>query len=156
MPKLRRFELHSLDEVIAEITRLREGGYARGGNWNLTQVCEHLEGTIRIERDGTMKPLPWVVRATVGNLIFWLLASRVIHGVSGVRTLASLVPEPRDPTHDDNAAIDRCLALHREARDIVELPHTYPLATGVSADRWKTMMTVHAQHHLEFLKPESA
>ncbi len=151
MPKLRRLHFDTLDDAIDDITRLRTGGYTRGGKWNLSQLCEHIEGTIRIELDGTMKPLPWVFRATVGNLIFWLFASRVVHGVSGIPTLATLVPEPAES--DDPAAIDRCLETLREARDAPELKHTYPLATGVTVERWRTMMAVHAQHHLEFLKP---
>lgn len=153
MPKLRRLELRTLDEVIDEITRLSQGSYSQGGNWNLTQVCEHLSDTIRVELDGTIKPLPWILRATVGNLVLWLFASRIVHGISGIPTLATLVPKPREA--DDPDRIAHCLETHAEARDCPELVHTYPLATSVTADRWREMMTVHAQHHLEFLKPSA-
>ncbi|QDT70156.1 hypothetical protein MalM25_31010 [Planctomycetes bacterium MalM25] len=151
MPKLRRIELRSLDEVIREITDLRDNKYAQGGEWNLSQVCEHLTETVRIELDGAMKPLPWVLRATVGNFVFWLFASRIVHGLSGIPTLPQLVPKPLDA--DDSGSIERCLDTLHEARDCPALTHTYPLATSVTVDRWREMMTVHAQHHLEFLKP---
>lgn len=156
MPKLRRFELHTVAEVLQDIRALREQGYERGGNWSLSQVCEHLSGTIRVELDGSIKPMPWVVRATMGNLVFWLFTSRTLHGLSGVPTLKQLVPQPVNGDQDDPTKIDECLRLHEEVRDRTAPIPPYPLATGVTLEKWRLMMVVHAQHHLEFLRPLDA
>lgn len=45
--KRRSLDFHSADEVITEINRLRESGYQQLGRWNLSQICEHLAGTIQ-------------------------------------------------------------------------------------------------------------
>lgn len=156
MPKLRRFELHTLNEVIDDITMLRDRGYSRGGNWTLSQVCEHVAETLRVELDGTVKPLPWIVRATVGNLTFWLFTSRTVHGLSGIPTLKQLVPTGTPNQKDDPEKIEDCLRLLAEIRDRTEPIPPYPLATGVTLKKWQLMMVVHAQHHLEFLKPLAA
>lgn len=152
MPKLRRVDFHTLDEVITDIRNLRDKGYEQGGNWNLSQMCEHLGGTIRIGLDGTMKPLPWILRATVGNLMFWLFTRRLTRGINGIGTLPDLVPAEAE-SHNE-ALIDECLATMAEARDTTKLEHPYPLTTSVTLDKWQLMMVVHSQHHLEFLKPK--
>ncbi|TWT97022.1 hypothetical protein Pla108_27990 [Botrimarina colliarenosi] len=151
MPKLRRLKLESLDQVIDEVTRLRDHPYSRGGQWNLSQLCEHLTGTMRIGLDGSVKPFPWLLRATLGNLMFWLFASRVVRGVNGMKTLPQLEPAPSEA--DDPEAIERCLSTLREARDRREPLPPYPFTTSITNDRWRQMMVVHSQHHLEFLKP---
>ena len=43
----RNLDFTSGDQVIAEIQRLREVGYKKTKNWNLTQICEHLTKTMR-------------------------------------------------------------------------------------------------------------
>ena len=154
MPKLRRVDLFTLDDVIADISALRDNGYECGGNWNLSQMCEHLGGTIRIGIDGTMKPLPGVVRVTLGNLMFWLFTRRLTRGFKGIKTLPQLVPS--ESKSDNDVLIDECLAIMAQARDLTELKHAYPLATSVTVEKWKQMMIVHSQHHLEFLSPRES
>ncbi len=151
MPKLRRIDLYSLDEVINEIKRLRESGYETGGNWNLSQLCEHLNGTVRVGLDGSMKPFPWIMRVTLGNFMFWLFRNRYTRGFNGVKTLPDLEPSERES--DDQATIDECLTTHMEARDRTDPLPPYPIASQPTVEQWQQMMTVHAQHHLEFLKP---
>lgn len=155
MPKLRQLRLHTLDEVAADIRRLREGGYEKGGEWSLPQMCEHLTGTMRIGLDGSMKPFPWVLRATLGNAMFWLFVSRTLKPGKGVKTLPQLEPGANiEP--DDSEPIDRCLATLAEARDRTEPLPPYPFTTKISNNRWRDMMVAHSEHHLEFLRPNGA
>ena len=151
MPKVRRIDLYTLDEVIAEISRLRESGYSTGGNWNLSQMCEHLNGTMRIGLDGGSKPFPWIMRVTLGNFMFWLFRNRYTRGFNGINTLPEL--EPRELDAEDNALVDQCLTTLAEARDRTAPLPPYPIASQPTVVQWQQMMTVHAQHHLEFLKP---
>ncbi|MEN1679039.1 MAG: DUF1569 domain-containing protein [Planctomycetota bacterium] len=151
MPKIRRVDLDTLDDVIKDIQSLRDRGYSQGGKWNLSQLCEHLTGTMRIGLDGTMKPLPYLARATLGNFVFWLFTRRVSRGIAGIKTMPELEPVDRDD--DDQEVISVCLATLQEARDRTEPIPPYALTTSATLDQWRQMMIVHAQHHLEFLKP---
>lgn len=153
MPKVRRIDLYTLNEVIKEISQLRESGYSAGGNWNLSQMCEHLNGTMRIGLDGGLKPFPWILRVTLGNFMFWLFRNRYTRGFNGVSTLPELVPCGLDT--EDDTLIDACLETLAEARDRTTPLPPYPVASQPTVEQWQQMMIVHAQHHLEFLKPRN-
>lgn len=147
----RQLDFRTLNEAIAEIERLRSGGYTRTGNWNLTQVCEHLTATMRLGMDGGMRPLPWALRATVLRLVVARIL-RTRRMPTGAGTLPSLVPH--EARYDDDATIDMCLATLSEARDFAGPLPTYPLSTGIDLEKWRDLMCVHAAHHLGFLLPE--
>ena len=153
MPDRRTLDLRSLDDVAAEVTRLRDGGYTPTGKWNLSQTAHHLTETMRIGIDGDEKPLPWPMRKVVGLIFRW----RVFPKRSmpdGVGTLPRLTPEELEA--DDPAIIDRLLATLAEARDFPGPLPPYPLMDGLKLDEWKELMTIHAQHHLRFLEPSAA
>ncbi len=50
--KRRELDFRTGDDAISEITSLRETGYSKTKNWNLTQVCEHLDATMKGGMDG--------------------------------------------------------------------------------------------------------
>ena len=150
MATLRPLDLRSLDEVAAEVTRLRDGGYSPTGNWNLSQTADHLTETMRIGMDGDQPRLPWPVRKMVGLIFRWRVFPKRSMP-AGVGTLPRLTPEPMDA--DDPAKIDRLLATLAEARDFPGPLPPYPLMDGLKLDQWKELMTIHAQHHLRRLEP---
>ncbi|MEM6329310.1 MAG: DUF1569 domain-containing protein [Planctomycetota bacterium] len=147
MGRLRRVTLQTFDEVIDDVTRLRTAGYAAGGRWNLSQVCDHLTGTMRLGLDGDQPRVAWAVRKAFGVLLAVILARRAM--VSGAPTLPRLTPEAL--TEDDPQRIDRCLATLAEARDFAGPLPPYPLCDNMTLDKWKRLMVIHAQHHLGFL-----
>ncbi|MFG0261718.1 MAG: DUF1569 domain-containing protein, partial [Novipirellula sp. JB048] len=108
----RKLDFRTGDEVIAEIERLRQGDYTPLKNWNLTQICEHLDATLSGGMDGLGFRLPWILRATVGQWIFYrVLKTR---HMSSVPTLKRLEPASPDGA-DDDAVIDRGIATVRRA-----------------------------------------
>ncbi len=152
MTKRRHLDLHSLDEVIAEVERLRDGGYTATGKWNLSQMAEHLSGTIRIGIDGDEKRLPWLMRKVAWHVL--ARARRTRKMFNGAPTLPRLVPAPTGS--DDPAEINRLIATLAEARDFAGPLPPYPLCDGLTLEDWKDLMVVHSQHHLGFLIPSAA
>lgn len=151
MAKRRPLDFHSLDEVITEVTRLRDGGYTATGKWNLSQIGDHLVGTMRIGIDGDEPRLPWPMRKVFGLILGYARRSRTM--MAGAPTLPRLTPAPLEA--EDPAKIDCLLATLAEARDHAGPLPPYPLCDGLSLDDWKDLMVVHAQHHLRFLEPKA-
>lgn len=152
MAKRRSLNFHSLDEVIAEVTRLRDGGYTANGKWNLSQIGDHVSETCRIGMDGDEKRLPWPMRKVFGLVLRYALRSRWM--MAGAPTLPRLTPEPLQA--DDPAKINRLIATLAESRDFAGPLPPYPLCDGMTLDSWKDLMVVHTQHHLGFLEPKAA
>ena len=148
----RTLDFASADEVIEEINRLRRGGYQKTGNWNLTQVCQHLNGTMTGGMDGFGFRLPWILRATVNKWAFrYTLKTRKLG--KGFPTFKSLKPTETDSGDDDDGLIDQCIECLRRVADFPGPLSDYPLLNEISVDDWRQFMWIHAAHHLGFLIP---
>ncbi|MCA9239186.1 MAG: DUF1569 domain-containing protein [Planctomycetales bacterium] len=146
----RKLAFDSFDQVIDEIERLRSRGYTPQGQWNLSQVCEHLTRTMRAGMDGGLKLMPWILRAT----ILRFMANRIINSgnmPSGFTAPSESVPP--DHKEDDPAKIDKCIATLRETAAFAGPLPPHPFSTGMTLEKWKRLMQVHAAHHLGFLQP---
>lgn len=149
--KRRKLDLGSGREVIAEINRLREGGYAKTKKWSLTQICQHLDATMKGGMDGFGFRLPWILRATVVKWVFgWALKQRKL--ISGAPTFPVLKPSA-DSGADDNAIIDECIATIERAEAFDGSLEDYALLDNLQPDDWRDFMWLHASHHLGFLVP---
>ncbi len=149
--KRRQLDLRSGDEVIKEIERLREGGYEKAKNWNLTQVCEHLDATMTGGMDGFGFRLPWILRATVMKWAFrHFLKRRVL--LSGAPTFPILKPAASG-TDDDAETIAHCVATIQRASEFSGSLDDYALLDNLSVADWRDFMWIHAAHHLSFLRP---
>src|SRR5205823_8984937 len=61
--KRRALDFRTIDEAVAEIDRLQKGGYEKGANWSLGQICNHAAIFVRGSIDGfTGPPPPWFIR----------------------------------------------------------------------------------------------
>jgi hypothetical protein len=150
--KRRQLDFRSGAEVIDEIRRLRDGGYTKTKNWNLTQVCQHLDGTMKGGMDGFGFRLPWILRATVVKWMFgYLLKRRKM--LPGAPTFPVLKPKA-DGGEDDNAIIDECIATIERAEAFDGSLEEYALLDNLKADDWRDFMWLHASHHLGFLVPK--
>jgi hypothetical protein len=149
----RDLDFHSADDVVAEITRLRTEGYTQTGQWNLTQICEHLSETTRRGMDGFGKRLPWLFRKTIGPMLFnRVLKTRKFP--AGVKTFDGLEPTA-SPERDDPAMIDACIAMTRRAADFPGPLPPHPLVDNLAVDRWHELLWIHAAHHLGYLVPKT-
>ncbi|QDT04981.1 hypothetical protein K227x_33790 [Rubripirellula lacrimiformis] len=146
----RTLDFHSGDEVIAEIQRLRTGGYTQTKNWNLTQACEHLTATMTGGMDGFGFRLPWILRATI---IKWVCKRMLrTRKMTSAPTLKRL--KPTSPTGPDNdAIIDDCIAAINRASEFPGPLIDYPFLDDFDVEDWRQFMWMHASHHLGFLIP---
>lgn len=148
----RRLDFHTADEVIAEIDRLRTGGYDKLKNWNLTQNCEHLTATMLAGLEGMGTRMPRILRVTVFRWIFaWMLRRRKMLSAP---TAPELRPTSPGDT-DDDAIIDRCIETLRRAAARDQPIDRHPLLENMPATDWQQINYIHAAHHLGFLQPKS-
>ena len=145
-------KLQTFDAVIADIRSLRDNGYTPAGNWNLAQTCHHLTMTMRVGLDGDAPRAHWLMRKIFGLMLNFVLWRRSMP--AGVKTIPTL--EPPELAEDDPQLIELCLATLAESRGFPGPLPPYPLADGMTLDKWKRLQVVHAQHHLSFLAPKSS
>jgi hypothetical protein len=147
--KRRCLDFRDAESVIAELRRLN-AGYIVLGNWNLTQICEHLSASIQLGMAGAHRQMPSFVRKLLGRPILnRILATRRMW--SGVPAMKALVPKAPGSA-DDVECIQRCIKLHEHARD-VEGPLPPDPFCQMTTDEWKQFTWIHAAHHLSFLVP---
>ena len=147
----RNLDFSSSDEVIADIQRLQAAGYEKCGNWNLTQICQHLTETMKGGMDGFGFRLPWVLRATVAKWAFhYGLRKRKLG--SGLPTFKMLKPTHENAA-DDDQVIENCIETCRRAESFTGPIEDYPLLNDPSVEDWRQFMWIHAAHHLSFLVP---
>ena len=152
--KRRILDLRSAAEVIEETQRLRQG-YNKTGNWNLSQICQHLDRTMQGGMDGFGFRIPWILRATIVKWGFrYALKKRTIY--RGFPTFSILRPNGLSATEDDDDVVDQFLETCRRADAFVGPIEEYALLNEIAVDQWKDFMWLHASHHLGFLVPDQA
>lgn len=150
MTKLRQLSFDSFDQVIEDIQQLRAHGYSRGGQWNLTKMSDHLAKTLDAGMHGGIKPMPWLLRATIGKLMTEYIV-KTGHMPSGYQAPSEL--QPVDAREDDPVGIDACVESLRAARDFQGPLEPHPFCLGLSLAKWKRLMLVHCAHHFSYLQP---
>lgn len=152
--KRRQLDLPSCQEVVAEIESLRGTEYEQVGNWNLTQICQHLTATMKGGMHGFGFRFPWILRATVSKWGFYygLRTRRLFAGLPTIRPLKPTAPDGED----DPAIIVECLETCWEVAAFNGTIENYPLLNEVDTDDWRDFMWIHAAHHLGFLIPPTS
>ena len=120
------------------------------GKWNLTQICEHLDATMRLSLDGHSIRVHRLFRALIGGPMMRhvIRTRRMMAGIPVVDPLRPRAPDGPD----DPGIIDRCIATTERAREATETLHPHPVA-DLTTEQWKQLQWVHAAHHLGFLVP---
>jgi hypothetical protein len=149
----RQLDFHDFDAVAAEVERLRRYGYARAGNWDLRQVCEHLTATMRMSLEGfSFQGPPWPLRVLIAPLLRWRFfkTRRMPAGYKG--------PEPLmpNPAGDENAAVRTFNEMLARVRDPGASFHPSPFLGKLTAEQWRQLHLIHAAHHLGFLVPRDS
>lgn len=148
----RSLDFHTADEAIAEIERLRKEGYSKGKNWNLTQVCEHLDKTMSGGMDGFGFRLPWILRKTIIPIVFnRMLKTRKMTSGPTIKRLKPTSPDDSDV----DATIDACVRTFRRAESFAGPIEDYPFLDDIAVADWQQFMWMHAAHHLGFLLPKT-
>jgi hypothetical protein len=155
----RRTELSfaDLDQVIAEVRRLQEGGYRRAGNWSLGQCCRHLAylNTASLDGFGPEVGIPKFVQRIlpiVGKPILWLVFKKGMP--SGLKAPKALQPPPDVDESAEVTAMIRSLERVRDAGPSDFKPS--PIFGRLSREQWQQLHRIHAAHHLGHLVPNGA
>ncbi len=148
----RDLDLPDLDAVVAEMRRLRDGGYTRLGTWSLGQSCHHCAVPIEQSVDGftfgASAPVRLIIRLMgIKNRI--LRQRRIKPGVKGPG--ATMPPDEAD----DGEQVERFESAVKRFRAHGGPYQTHPFFGPMTTDEWEQFLTVHTVHHLRFLKPEA-
>lgn len=152
----RSLRFQNLDQVKLEVDRLLAGGYTKTGNWNLSQVCGHLNDWMRFAMDGyPTAPAPirlilWLMKVTTGRR---QLESALKSGFKDrLPTMPQTVPDP-DRASDAESV--------KQLTDTINRFQTYsgpivasPLFGPLTPDEALKLQLVHCAHHLSFLNPK--
>ena len=139
-----------LQDSVSEIHRLNESGYAKAGNWDLAQMCQHLSKSMRIAIEGAPFRLPFFLQPVAR----WMLYDTVMQGR---RTRLPLITAPQfrpdaSPNAEAEIAEYETLVNAVTADDAVLLPD-HPLFGTVTPEYWHKFFAWHAAHHLSYLIP---
>lgn len=154
MNSRRHLKFSVLSEAVADAQQLAGVDYRQLGNWNLTQILDHLNKSMLASIEGREQSvLPRFVRPFAKWYVFGKMKRRDMVRVS--------VPAPQSVVPDDQRELPDVLAEFASLCDRVESPATsfiasHPYFGRFSGDEWRTMHRRHSGHHLGFLTPTDA
>jgi hypothetical protein len=145
----RRLDFRTMEEVLADVEQLRGRGYDRLGNWDLSQILDHVGEGLRVAVHGGKNKGPWAVRKIVGPFIFkHVLRTRRMR--AGLKVPQWWLP---GPAHDESEAVQKI----KSAIDAFESAgpdlHPHPFFDKLSREKWTQLFLIHSSHHLSFLVP---
>lgn len=138
----------SLDEMLADVDRLRSGPTEQAGQWNLAMILDHMAKAINAHDNPKVKPmrrpLRWIVRAAVHRI------------VRRGRYPSIKFPAPKRMQPDPNVSLESTYAEFRAAVESLRAI-TSPILTDtpfgdLPVDEFVKLQLLHGAHHLGFLK----
>lgn len=145
----RRLDFQSWDELLADVDHLRRSGYQRAGNWDLSQIVDHVGEGLRTAVRGNEHRAPWFIRKLLGPIILKrILRERRMK--AGIKVPAWWLP---GPAHDESQAVDRFHSDVAAFQKLTTLPFPHPFFGQLSKSQWSDLVLIHASHHLGFLIP---
>jgi len=145
----RQLRFDDWDAVLADVESLRAGGYARAGNLNLGQICNHLAIIMEMAVDGFPKSMPWIMQRFL-RLMF--LKTMLRHKPISLRVPAPAIARQDEPVEDDRGVPRLKAAIARFAAP--NITYASHMAFGaLTPDEWMHQQLWHCEHHLSFLSP---
>jgi hypothetical protein len=148
--KPRKLEFDDFDEVAREAERLLKQPYQKLGNWELSQVCNHLA-------DVLTRSITTGVRPMVPFFVQWYVKWRYLNRVLERKRLPSGVKAPDDlgspPSADAAAAVQR---LRQALTQFKSHPGDYkphPYFGRLTPDQARQFHLIHCAHHFRLLVP---
>lgn len=143
----RHLDFHDFAAVLAEVEALGQKGYAKAGNWDLGQVCDHLATAMRMQMDGAPFRAPWLARTIFAPLILRvILKKREMR--PGIKVPPALLPG--SPV-DEEAAIKAFSDVVARFRDHPGEFALHPFFGKLTPEQARQLHLIHAAHHLGFL-----
>jgi hypothetical protein len=147
----RRLDFKSWPEALADIEHLQHAGYDRAGNWDLSQVLDHVGEGLRTALRGNEHRANWIIRKFLGPMILpRILRDRRMK--AGIKVPQWWLP---GPTHDESAAVDRFRADLTTFQAMTTTPFPHPFFGAMTKQQWNDLALIHAAHHLGFLIPRA-
>jgi hypothetical protein len=155
LPKPLRFS--NLDDVTERLDLLLRMGYTKTGQWNLAQICEHLNDWFRYMIDGYPRfkfPLSWIawsIRVTLGRSML----QKILRNGQMQRSGAT-VPETvhRAEGLSDADSVNRLKETIQRFRQHKGPYCDSPIFGKLPADNGMKLQLIHCAHHLGFLIPK--
>jgi hypothetical protein len=145
----RQLDFKSWTEALAEIDHLQRAGYDRAGNWDLSQVLEHVGEGLRTAQRGTEHRASWIVRKLFGPMILQRIF-RDRRMKAGIKVPQWWLP---GATHDESAAVDRFRSEIAAFQEMTTTPFPHPFFGALTKEQWNDLALIHAAHHISFLIP---
>jgi hypothetical protein len=137
---------------LADVNHLRQAHYDRAGNWDLSQILDHVGEGLRTALHGIDHQAAWIIRRFIGPLILKrILSQRRMK--AGIKVPQWWLP---GPGHDESAAVNQFRAQASEFQGMTTTPFPHPFFGPMTKQQWNDLVLVHAAHHLSFLIPRSA
>lgn len=89
-----------------ELDRLHSAGYKKTGQWDLSQICDHLNYFMTDSLDGHQFQVPWIFKALFGRMVL----RRILNGGTMKKGVFSPQKPLPSPGGDEAAAIARLKA----------------------------------------------
>jgi len=152
VPERRQLDFRDWSEVLADVDHLHSAGYDRVGNWELSQMVEHLGVGLRTAVHGIDHQGPWVIRKLIGPILLRRMLRQ--------RRMAAGIKVPKwwqpGPSHDESAAIDQFRSEITAFQSATGPTHPHPLLGSMTKEQWNDLGLIHAAHHLSFLRPKAS
>jgi hypothetical protein len=147
----RKLDFRRWEDVVVDVQRLNQHGYERAGNWELSQILEHVGEGLRTAVAGTKHRGPLIVRKLVGPLILGHII-RQRRMKAGIKVPKWWLP---GPATDESQAVDKFRSAIQAFQELSTQPHPHPFLGDLTKDQWNELALIHASHHLSFLSPKA-
>lgn len=145
----RKLDFRDFSDLLADVDHLRQAGYERAGNWDLSQILEHVGEGMRTALEGLDHQGPWIIRKLLGPIVLRrIISTRRMK--AGIKVPDWWLP---GPTHDESAAVDQFRAQVESFQAGQGPMQPHPFFGPMTKQQWQDLVLVHAAHHLSFLVP---
>jgi hypothetical protein len=151
-PCRRQLDFKNWQELLADVEQLRGAGYDRLGNWDLSQIVDHVGEGLRTATRGNDHQAGWIIRKLLGPLILKRIL-RTRRMKAGIKVPPWWLP---GPTHDESAAVNQFHADIAAFDALTTAPYPHPFFGPLTKQQWNDLVLIHAAHHLSFLVPRSS
>lgn len=146
----RQLDFKTYDEALAEVDRLHKSGYVKQGNWDLAQICDHVNFFMVGSLDGHQFRVPWLFKVLFGRFVIKrILGKRQMK--AGISTPQKPLPQPGG---DEAAAVARYKQTLERLRTHQGDLIPSPFFGYLTPEQWRDLHLIHSAHHFGFLQPK--
>jgi Protein of unknown function (DUF1569) len=145
----RQLDFKTWPDLLADIDHLHRAHYDRLGNWDLSQILEHVGEGLRTALHAIDHRANWIIRKFIGPMILErILRQRRMK--AGIKVPQWWLP---GPGHDESAAVEQFRSEAAAFQAMTTPPFPHPFFGPLTKQQWNDLVLIHAAHHLGFLIP---